>query len=123
MDSGDFGEAWGGIAGLQLGLPAVWTEARERGHDLADVVRWMGEGPADQVGLGDRGRITVGATADLVVFAPDEEFVVDVAHLHHKNPVSAGRMLTGVVRQTWLHGAPVDITAAPRGALIRRGQS
>ncbi len=125
MDSGDFGEAWGGIAGLQLGLPAVWTEARQRGHDLADVVRWMGEGPADQVGLGDRGRITVGATGDLVVFAPDEEFVVDVAQLHHKNPVSAyaGRKLTGVVRQTWLHGALVDLAAAPRGALIRSGRS
>ncbi|MEO5981250.1 MAG: allantoinase AllB [Pedococcus sp.] len=125
MDSGDFGQAWGGIAGLQLGLPAVWTEAKQRGHDLADVVRWMAQGPADQVGLGDRGRIMVGATADLVVFAPDEEFVVDLARLHHKNPVSAyaDRTLTGVVRQTWLHGAPVDLEAPPRGVLIRRDQS
>lgn len=28
--SGDFAAAWGGIASLQLGLPAVWTEARRR---------------------------------------------------------------------------------------------
>ncbi|NYG06619.1 allantoinase [Phycicoccus badiiscoriae] len=125
FDSGDFGEAWGGIAGLQLGLPAVWTEARSRGHSLADVVRWMGEGPADQVGLFERGRISVGATADLVVFAPDESFTVDVASLRHKNPVSAytGRTLTGAVRQTWLHGIPVDIEADPRGRLLTRGQS
>jgi allantoinase len=125
FDSGDFGEAWGGIAGLQLGLPAVWTEARARGHSLADVARWMGEGPADQVGLADRGRIAVGCCADLVVFAPDESFTVDVANLRHKNPVSAyaGRTLTGTVRQTWLHGTPVDIDAAPRGRLLRRGQS
>lgn len=124
LDVGDFGQAWGGIAGLQLGLPAIWTEARRRGHGLADVVRWMGEGPADQVGLADRGRIAVGAQADLVVFAPDDEFTVDVAALHHKNPVSAyaGRTLTGVVRQTWLHGIPVDPDAAPRGRLLRRGQ-
>lgn len=122
FDSGDFGEAWGGIAGLQLGLPAVWTEARERGHSLADVVRWMGEGPADQVGLTDRGRIAVGATADLVVFAPDESFTVDVASLRHKNPVSAyaGRTLTGAVRQTWLRSIPVDIEADPRGRLLTR---
>ena len=88
------------------------------------MVRWMGEGPADQVGLGDRGRIAVGSTADLVVFAPDESFTVDVAALRHKNPVSAyaGRTLTGAVRQTWLHGIPVDIEADPRGRLLTRGQ-
>jgi allantoinase len=125
LDAGDFGPAWGGIAGLQLGLPAIWTEARARGHSLADVVRWMAQGPADQVALADRGRIEVGATADLVVFAPDESFTVDVGALHHKNPVSAyaGRTLTGVVRQTWLHGIPVDVDAAPRGRLLSRGQS
>jgi allantoinase len=122
-DVGEFGLAWGGIAGVQLGLPAVWTEARARGFTLADVVRWMATNTADQVGLSDRGRIAVGAQADLVVLAPDEEFTVDVARLRHKNPVTAyaGRTLTGVVRQTWLRGIPVDIDAAPRGQLIRRG--
>ena len=49
--SGDFAAAWGGIASLQLGLPAVWTEARRRGHELADVVRWMSSGPAALAGL------------------------------------------------------------------------
>jgi allantoinase len=122
-DLGDFALAWGGIASLQLGLPAVWTAARERGHDLADVVRWMATAPADRVGLADRGRIEVGASADLCVIAPDESFVVDTARLHHRNAVSAyaGRTLTGTVRQTWLHGVPVDVAAAPRGRLLRRG--
>lgn len=125
LDSGDFGEAWGGIASLQLGLPAVWTEARHRGHTLSDVVRWMATGPARQVGLADRGRIAVGAQADLVVFAPDEEFTVDPARLLHRNPVSAyaGRTLAGTVRHTWLRGRPIDIDAEPRGRLLRRGQS
>jgi allantoinase len=45
FDIGDFGVAWGGIASLQLGLPAVWTEARRRGHNLLDVVRSMAENP------------------------------------------------------------------------------
>ena len=122
-DVGDFALAWGGIASLQLGLPAVWTGARERGHGLADLVRWMATTPAERVGLTDRGRIEVGASADLCVFAPDEPFVVDPARLHHRNPVSAyaGRTLTGTVRQTWLHGVLVDTTAAPRGRLLRRG--
>ena len=107
---GDFGAAWGGIASVQLGLPAVWTGARARGHSLADVVRWMATAPADRVGLAHKGRIEVGADADLVRFAPDEEFTVDVARLHHRNPVSAyaGRRLAGVVRETWLRGVPVE---------------
>ncbi|MGH3361398.1 MAG: amidohydrolase family protein, partial [Nocardioides sp.] len=121
-EAGDFGEAWGGIASLQVGLPAVWTTARARGHDLADVVRWMATGPAERIGLTDRGRVAVGAVADLCVFAPDEVLEVDPAGLHHKNPVTpwAGRTLTGTVRQTWLHGVPVDLGAPPRGRLLRR---
>ena len=109
QDTGDFAAAWGGIASVQLGLPVIWTAARARGHALADVVDWMARRPADLVGLHGKGRIKVGADADLVAFDPDETFVVDPARLHHKNPVTpyAGRSLSGVVRTTWLRGTPV----------------
>lgn len=121
---GDFGLAWGGIASIQVSLPAVWTNARTRGHDLVDVVRWMATAPADRVGLTHKGRIEVGADADFCVLAPDEEFVVDVAALQHKNPVSAyaGCRLAGVVRQTWLRGTPIDTDGAPRGQFLQKGQ-
>ncbi|MBB0233048.1 amidohydrolase family protein, partial [Streptomyces calidiresistens] len=103
----DFGTAWGGIASLQLGLPAVWSEARRRGHDLADLVRWMSAAPAALVGLDDRkGAIAPGRDADLVALDPEATFTVDPAALHHRNPVTAwaGRTLYGVVRRTWLRG-------------------
>lgn len=120
---GDFASAWGGIASLQVSLPAVWTGARARGHDLTDVARWMARRPADLVGLAHKGRIEVGADADLVAFAPDVEVEVDVAQLHHRNPVSPyhGRRLAGVVRQTWLRGSPVTFDR-PRGRILRRGE-
>ncbi|QZY29856.1 allantoinase AllB [Nocardioides coralli] len=125
FDTGDFGDAWGGIASLQLGLPAVWTEARKRGLGLGDVVRWMCERPADLVGLAHKGRIAVGADADLCVLAPEETFTVDPARLRHRNPVSAwaGRTLTGTVRQTWLRGVRLDPDGAPRGRLLERGDA
>ena len=37
LDSGDFLRAWGGIASLQLSLPATWTQAAPRGLGLAQM--------------------------------------------------------------------------------------
>lgn len=120
-DTGDFAAAWGGIASVQLGLPVIWTAARARGHTLADVVSWMARRPADLVGLIRKGRIAVGADADLVAFDPEASFTVDPAELHHRNPVTpyAGKVLTGVVRTTWLRGRTVT-GDAPRGVLLTR---
>ena len=121
LDSGDFGDAWGGIASVQLGLPAVWTEAARRGVGLDQVAGWMATAPAALTGLADRGAIRPGLRADLCCFAPGEKFVVDPAALWHRNPVTpyAGRTLTGVVRQTWLAGYPAG--AGPRaGQLVSR---
>jgi allantoinase len=125
FDIGDFGVAWGGIASLQISLSAVWSEAKRRGYTLNDVVRWMAENPARQVGLNTKGHIALGYAADVAVFAPDEAFVVDVAKLQHKNPVSAydGRPLAGVVRSTWLAGKRIDLDEDPRGRLLSRGMA
>jgi allantoinase len=122
LDTGDFGAAWGGISSLEIGLPLVWTEARRRGYQLTDVVRWMAEGPARLVGLRHKGRIEVGYDADLCVFAPDEAFVVDPKRLHHKHPITPydGRALLGVVHRTWLRGEELA-GDQPRGRPLTRG--
>jgi allantoinase len=124
FDVGDFGVAWGGIASLQLGLSAVWTAARARGHTLVDVVRWMAERPAEVVGLRRKGRIALGYDADFCVLAPDEAFIVDPARLHHRHPVTpyADRPLAGVVRGTWLRGREVTGSEC-RGILLTRGEA
>ncbi|MEU6811139.1 allantoinase AllB [Streptomyces sp. NPDC046831] len=126
LKTDDFATAWGGISGLQLSLPAVWTEARRRGHGLEDVVRWMSARPAALVGLCRKGAIEAGRDADFAVLAPDEAFTVDPAALQHRNRVTAyaGRTLYGVVRSTWLRGRRVVADgrfAEPQGRLLRRG--
>ena len=119
LDVGDFGEAWGGIASLQVALPVVWTGARARGLGLDRVASWMSAAPARLAGLTGKGSIAVGKDADLVAFAPEERWTV--GDLEHRNPVTpySGRELHGVVRRTWLHGRPAD--GEPAGRLLRRG--
>lgn len=125
LKTGDFATAWGGISSLQLGLPAIWTEARRRGRTLEDVARWMSAAPAALAGLGSKGAIETGRDADFAVLAPEETFTVDPAELHHRNQVTAyaGKTLHGVVKSTWLrgtqiadHGTPTE----PTGRLLER---
>ncbi|KOG69072.1 allantoicase [Streptomyces antibioticus] len=128
LKTDDFATAWGGISGLQLSLSAVWTEARERGHGLEDVVRWMSTRTAALVGLGaSKGAIAPGHDADFAVLAPDETFTVDPAGLQHRNRVTAyaGRTLYGVVKSTWLRGERIVADGeftAPKGRLLARAQ-
>ncbi|MFD8021340.1 allantoinase AllB [Streptomyces lavendulae] len=125
LKTGDFATAWGGISSLQLGLPAIWTEARKRGRTLEEVARWMSTAPAAIAGLAAKGAIEAGRDADFAVLAPEETFTVDPAHLHHRNQVTAyaGKTLHGVVKSTWLrgtqiadHGTPTE----PTGLLLER---
>ncbi|MFG2429514.1 allantoinase AllB [Streptomyces sp. NPDC048590] len=123
----DFASAWGGISSLQLGLPAIWTEARRRGHTLDDVVRWMSAAPAELAGLHRKGAIEAGRDADFAVLDPEATFTVDPAELFHRNQVTAyaGKTLHGVVRSTWLRGTRIAADgelAEPTGRLLERNQ-
>lgn len=127
QDEGNFRTAWGGIAGLSMALPVMWTEARPRGFSLNDLIRWMSEEPARLAGCGRRkGRIAEGYEADFVIFQPEEEFTVSADRLYYRHPVSPylGERLKGVVKTTYLRGEAVfedgGFASQPKGRELRR---
>lgn len=124
---GDLAKAWGGIASLQLLLPALWTGLKPRGGGLADLARLLCARPAARLGLqGRKGAIVLGADADLVAFDPDASFTVDGAALYHRHKITPyhGRPLDGIVERTWLRGHLVYDRrrghGAPCGEMILR---
>lgn len=124
VERGDFIAAWGGIASLQLGLAAVWTGLAGRSGALTDLARWLAATPAALAGIADRkGSIAVGQDADLVIWDPDAEWLVDSSRLYHRHPITpyAGRTVRGRVLKTVLRGELVfdgQIRGEARGEMI-----
>jgi allantoinase len=129
QERGDFLDAWGGIASLQLSLPAVWTEAKRRGFSLTHLAKWLCEAPARLAGLiHQKGTIAPGRDADLVIWNPGAGFKVDPAQLHHRHKLTpyAGRDLMGIVEATFLRGVKIcergNFRSAPVGKVLLRGK-
>jgi allantoinase len=108
---GDLQQAWGGVSGLQVGFSAVAQEARRRNLPVEDVSRWMSRNTADLVDLATKGRIVVGADADLAVYDTGVEFRIEATKLAHRNPISAydGIRYGGRVTRTVVRGNAIDV--------------
>jgi allantoinase len=126
-EEGDFMKAWGGISSLQLRLPVMWTEAKQRGFTVNQLTEWLCAAPARQVGLAQRkGSISVGGDADIVIWNPDREFQVSPSLIHHRHKLTpyAGEILHGVVEKTFLRGQMVydgaEFVSNPRGEIVLR---
>jgi allantoinase len=126
-DSGNFFEAWGGIASLELAQAVVWTEMRRRDIDVGQLATWMAAAPAKLVGIdGQKGVIARGADADFALIDRAAPFVVDADALHqrHKMTPYDRRELFGAVQATYLRGELVfadgQLVGKARGRLLSR---
>ncbi len=110
QESGDFMDAWGGIAALQFGLPVMWTNLRSRGFGIGDLTRLMSQAPAKLAGLDKRkGILAAGFDADLIVWDPDATFSVTPESILHRHKITPyeGMRLFGVVESTYVRGQRV----------------
>jgi allantoinase len=126
--------AWGGVAGAQSLLAALFTGAAARAGPELDVrkvagfVAWrLAAKPAKRLGLWPRkGAIAPGADADIVLFDPERVWTLErhASHTHGVDPY-VGRSFRGQVARTLVRGRTVyrdgEIVAnAPRGRFIAR---
>ncbi len=83
---------------------------------VEEAVRRMTAMPADRVGLGLRGRLIVGAPADIAVFDPDS--IADQGTLEQPNRLAKG------IRHTIVNGVPAFVdgsfTETRNGQILRR---
>jgi dihydroorotase len=99
-----------GMLGLQTALPVVnETMVRTGLLDWAQVAERMAHAPARIGRVTGHGRpLTVGEPANLTLFDPDHEWVVDPGDMvsRSRNTPYAGMVLHGRVLATWLRGRP-----------------
>lgn len=108
-----FASAASGIIGVETLLPLA-LELYHNGHlSLLEALRALTQRPADILRL-PAGRLTVGAAADLVIFALDKPWRIDVDALRSKSKNSPydGRPVQGRVVRTVIAG---------RDAFIQKG--
>jgi len=109
-ESGDFMDAWGGIAALQFGLPVMWTNLKKRGFGIIDLTRLMSAEPAKLAGLDNRkGKLAAGYDADMVIWNAEKEFSVTAEIIEHRHKLTpySNMNLSGVVEASYVGGQEV----------------
>jgi dihydropyrimidinase len=125
----DFRRVPGGAGGIETSLPLLYTYGVCAGRlSLERLVEVTSTNPARIFGLYPRkGTLTVGSDADLVIYDPAGEHVIDAAGLHSNtdHTLYQGLRVQGEVAATILRGIVVAqhgelVAAQPQGVVIRR---
>jgi dihydroorotase (multifunctional complex type) len=116
-----------GIAGLETALPLLLTQVNEGNLTIEEVVRLTSERPAEIFRLKDKGALSEGYPADLVVVDIKREHKIDSSKFHSKAKFSPfdGWKVRGMPVKTFVNGRLVmdegEIVAEPgTGQVIMR---
>ena len=121
----DFFAIWGGIAGCQSLLPALFPEAQRRGVALEKLVDGVTAAPAKRFRLPGKGHLEPGYDADfsLVDLNTPGLLRVDELQYRHRHSPYVDRVPHARVRRTVLRGETIWLdghrVGAPAGRLVR----
>ena len=104
--AGDFSSAAFGIVGMETAAALTYTELVLGGYlDPMGMARCMSYNPASILGL-DKGDISEGKDADIVIFNPEKSYAIDPDRFagKRKNTPFGGREVTGKVIMTIMGG-------------------
>jgi len=115
-----------GIAGLETMLPLMLNQVNRGRLTVNELVRLMSEKPAEIFHLSDRGSISEGSIADIVVVDINQEHKIDASRFHSKAKFSPfdGWKVKGKPVKTFVNGQLTmdesEIVAKPRtGRIVR----
>ena len=95
-----------GMVGLETSLALTLTQLYHTGKmELPDIIRRMSTNPASILKL-QKGRLTLGSDADITIFDPNEEWIVNPGEFASKgrNTPFGGYRLKGKVKYTIVAG-------------------
>jgi len=115
-----------GFGGTEYLLSGLFSEGTRRGLSPNRIAELVSRNPAERYGLLDKGDIAVGLDADLVLFDPEESFVVRAAESESQQGYTPfeGLELTGRVKTTLLRGRTIydegRVIGGPQGRYLSR---
>jgi dihydroorotase len=81
----EFGYAKNGIVGLETSLGLGIKELVKEGYlSMSQLIEKMSKNPSEILGI-SKGTLSVGHSADVVIFDPEAEWTVDINKLHSKS--------------------------------------
>ena len=97
-----------GIVGLETALPLSLKLVDEKILSMGDLIRKLTSTPADIFNL-KSGKLSLGSDADILIFNPNLEYLIDVSKFHSKSKNSPfdGWKVKGKVMHTLVQGKTV----------------
>jgi allantoinase len=116
-----------GFGGTEYLLSGVLSEGSKRGMSYGHIAELLSWNPSRRFGLLQKGDITIGYDADLVLVDPNETFVVRATESQSQQGYTPfeGIELTGRVKSTFLRGNLIynngQVLGSPTGRYLKRG--